>query len=96
MPYSAYKNINIFDAKILIVDDNLTNIALLEDILDEEGYSHIFSTSDPRTVVDLYLEHDFDLVLLDIRMPHMDGHMVMQALRETIQDDYLPIIVLTA
>lgn len=96
MPYSAYKNINIFDAKILIVDDNTTNIALLEDILDEEGYSHIFSTSDPRTVVDLYLEHDFDLVLLDIRMPHMDGHMVMRALREAIQDDYLPIIVLTA
>lgn len=96
MPFSDQNKINVFDAKILIVDDNLTNIALLEDILDDAGYTHLFSTSDSRTVVDLYIAHEFDLILLDIRMPYMDGHMVMQALSQKLQDDYLPIIVLTA
>lgn len=87
---------NIYTAKILIVDDNPSNVALLEAILEEEEYTNIFSTTNPLEVLPLYLEHRFDLILLDIRMPGMSGIEVLKLLHERIQDDYLPVIVLTA
>lgn len=89
-------NEELKSSSILIVDDNATNIALLEDILEDEGYDNYTSTTDPRTVVDLHMAEKFDLLLLDIRMPHMSGIEVMQALAEKTRDDYLPILVLTA
>lgn len=86
----------IKSAKILIVDDNPTNVTVLEAILKKEGYGDVTSTTDARTVLPLYLSEGFDLILLDIQMPHMSGIEVMQALSERIKDDYLPILVLTA
>jgi len=84
------------DAKILIVDDQKPNVELLEMILELAGYSSVTGITDPRLVLDLYLEHHFDLILLDIRMPHLDGFQVMEQLSAVIQDDYLPVLVLTA
>ncbi|OEU73338.1 MAG: two-component system response regulator [Desulfuromonadales bacterium C00003068] len=86
----------IYDAKILIVDDNLANVALLEAILEEEDYGAVFSTTDPRDVLPLYRQHQFDLILLDIRMPWLSGIEVLNLLREEIVNDYVPVIVLTA
>lgn len=86
----------IFDARILIVDDNRANIALLEKLLRKGGYSHVDSVSDPREVKALYEANRYDLILLDIRMPHLDGFQVMAQLRESKGDDYLSILVLTA
>jgi putative two-component system response regulator len=84
-------------SNILIVDDNTANIALLENILEDEGYEEFTSTTDPRTVLSLCMEEEFDLILLDIRMPHMSGLEVMEALaRQFPADNYLPILVLTA
>jgi cyclic di-GMP phosphodiesterase len=83
-------------AKILIVDDENSNISLIEMILSYAGYSNVQSTNDPRQVKDLYLENDFDIILLDIRMPHFDGFQVMQQLSDCKKDSYLPILVLTA
>jgi len=85
-------------SNILIVDDNTANIALLEDLLEDEGYDEYSSTTDPRTVLSLCQEEEFDLILLDIRMPYMNGIEVMQALKKNFPTDgyYLPIIVLTA
>lgn len=87
---------DIHDAKILIVDDNPSNVALLEAVLDEEDYENIFSTTDPFAVLPLYREHRFDLILLDIRMPGMSGIEVLQELKGVTRDEYLPVIVLTA
>jgi putative two-component system response regulator len=86
----------IINSKILIVDDNPTNVSLLEMMLDKIGYVNVFSTTDSREVEGLYNEHAFDLILLDIRMPHMDGFQVMERLLDGIENDYLPILVLTA
>ena len=83
-------------SRILIVDDNQTNVQLLEMLLQMENFENVQSTMDPRDVVGLHQEHNFDLILLDIRMPHMDGFQVMEALKDIHKEDYLPIIILTA
>ncbi|MHA1599138.1 MAG: response regulator [Alphaproteobacteria bacterium] len=83
-------------ARILIVDDNPANVQLLDMMLEMEGFENVSSTSDPREVEALHNENNYDLILLDIRMPHLDGFQVMEMLSEVHKDDYLPIIVLTA
>ena len=83
-------------AKILIVDDNAINIALLQAILETEGYSNVYSTQDGREVCDLHQREGFDLILLDIAMPVMDGIEVMRRLNQITHGDYLPVLVLTA
>ncbi|MDV7340737.1 response regulator [Terasakiella sp. A23] len=84
-------------SKILVVDDKPANVLLLEQFLEEEGYENVISTTDSREVVNLYVTEKVDMILLDIRMPYMDGIQVMEALKEVIgPDDYLPILVLTA
>ena len=83
-------------AKILIVDDKPVNVDLLETMLMMSGFSNVHSTTDSREVEALHSEGDYDLILLDIRMPYMDGFEVMQALSKDVSDDYLPVLVLTA
>jgi putative two-component system response regulator len=87
---------NILNSKILVVDDNPINVALLEAILEVNGYADVHATTDPREVLPLFEIEKFDLILLDIRMPHMNGIEVMERLHAVVEDDYLPILVLTA
>ncbi len=86
----------IFDASILIVDDQQTNISLLEQLLSEVGYAHVSSTMNPQEVCALHRENHYDLILLDLQMPVMDGFQVMERLQEIEPEDYVPILVLTA
>lgn len=86
----------ILDAKILIVDDETDNVNVLERILKIEGYTNLQSTTDSRDVKTIYQEFSPDLVLLDLRMPHMDGFEVMGLLKEINKGPHLPILVLTA
>jgi putative two-component system response regulator len=82
--------------KILIVDDEPANVALLEDMLGEQVYSNLRSMSDSRSVWDLFEEFDPVLILLDLFMPLVDGFAVLESLRADRSEVYLPIIVLTA
>jgi PAS domain S-box-containing protein len=86
----------IFDANILIVDDQLANVQLLEQMLDAAGYRHVTSTTDPCTVCTLHRANHYDLILLDLQMPGMDGFQVMAGLKEIETDGYVPILVITA
>lgn len=87
----------LHDARILIVDDQESNIYLLESILRNAGFLAVTSATDARDVATLKGSVDPDLILLDLMMPIMDGFQVMDQLKPLIStEDYLPILVLTA
>ncbi|MDP3088268.1 MAG: diguanylate cyclase [Methylotenera sp.] len=89
-------NNDILNAKILIVDDQKANVNLLEQMLDEEGYQHVCSTMDPFSVCARHRANQYDLILLDLKMPGMDGFQVMKELKKNESECYLPILVITA
>lgn len=86
----------IREASILIVDDQEANVILLEELLRENGYLNISSTTDPTCVAALHDDRRYDLILLDILMPVMDGFQVIEELEKNVANGYLPILVLTA
>ena len=90
------RDTDILDASILIVDDQKANVQLLEQMLGEAGYRRITSTTDPQSVCALHRDHQYDLILLDLKMPGMDGFQVMEGLKKTEADGYVPILVITA
>jgi len=86
----------ILKAKVLIVDDLPANVLLLERMLSGAGYLSIASTLDPHAVCDLHAKNDYDLIVLDLQMPGMDGFEVMEALKKIEKNGYLPVLVITA
>ncbi len=90
--------ISIHNAKILIVDDEPINIRILQKALHRENYQCIDTTTDPREVDALYRKNFYDLVLLDIQMPYLDGFSVMKQLKtiDAQRKTYSPVLVLTA
>ena len=88
----------ILNAKILIVDDREVNAQLLERMLSGAGYTSVTSTMDPREVIELHRKNSYDLILLDLQMPAMDGFTVMQGMKEmeSESDSYLPVLAITA
>src|SRR5690242_6399652 len=86
----------ILKAKILVVDDQQANVLLLERMLGSAGYESVTSTLDPRAVHDLHEKNRYDLIVLDVQMPGMDGFQVMEGLKDIEKDGYLPVLVITA
>ena len=87
---------DILNASILIVDDQEPNVSLLEELLRENGYTCVASTMKPEEVCALHCENNYDLILLDLQMPGMDGFQVMEGLKALDLNGYLPVLVLTA
>jgi DNA-binding NarL/FixJ family response regulator len=88
---------NIEAARILIIDDQESNIAVLNALLQEAGYRVIEAITDPILATTTFATFRPDLVLLDLIMPELDGFGVLAQLRPLIPpDSYLPIVVLTA
>jgi PAS domain S-box-containing protein len=88
--------LDIRRASILIVDDQEANVSLLEQLLTETGYTNVASTTNPREVCALHRKYRYDLILLDLQMPGMDGFQVMEGLKTNDADGYLPVLVITA
>jgi CheY-like chemotaxis protein len=88
--------IDILNASILVVDDQLANVQLLEQLLAETGYTQVTSTMNPLAVCEMHSVHQYDLILLDLKMPGMDGFQVMEGLKRIEANEYIPVIVLTA
>jgi two-component system, cell cycle response regulator len=87
---------DILNASILIVDDREANVSLLDQILSEDGYTRITTTTNSLEVCALHRKNRYDLIVLDLQMPGMDGFQVMDGLKADESEDYLPVIVLTA
>ena len=87
---------DILNASLLIVDDQEVNVSLLEQVLRQAGYACIASTMNPHEVCALHRKNRYDLILLDLQMPGMDGFQVMEGLKTNDRDGYLPVLVITA
>lgn len=86
----------ILGASILIVDDQESNVSLLTQMLGDAGYTRVASTMNPQEVCALHRRSHYDLILLDLQMPEMDGFQVMESLKTNEADGYLPVLVITA
>ena len=86
----------MFNADILIVDDNEGNVLLLEDLLEDHSFNKLRSLTDPLKVLSEVKKTRPDLILLDIRMPGMSGFEVMEQLEGEFGNSRPPIMVLTA
>src|SRR5918996_988199 len=82
-------------ARILIVDDEPSNVELLRRLLERAGFGRVETTTDPTQAVDLYVKCRPDLILLDLHMPEMSGLEVMDQLNEIAEASYLPILMMT-
>ena len=82
--------------KILMIDDEPLNVALLEDVLSDAGYTRTKPITDSRLALETCASFDPDLILLDLMMPYVDGFAILEALRSTAGGVFLPVIVLTA
>ena len=86
---------DILSAKVLLVDDDEENVRLLEQILRHTGYTDVTAITRPDKVAAMHAENRYDLIMLDLQMPGMDGFEVMQALKAAYNDSYLPVLAVT-
>lgn len=84
------------NSRILIIDDELVNLAVLEELFDLNGFTNVEATDDPVNSIELYKKNDYDLVLLDINMPVMNGFDVMDKYDEINKSNPPPVLVITA
>jgi DNA-binding response OmpR family regulator len=82
--------------RILIVDDQPSNVRLLEHTLRRAGYGAVMSTTEPREVTDLHRRNHYDLILLDLQMPELNGFEVLGQLQEIRPGNPVAILVLSA
>lgn len=83
-------------ARVLVVDDEATNVLLLDRILARAGYTDVSSLMDPR---EFWTEYDAlapDLILLDLHMPRVSGLQILADLNERVGHTFIPVLVLTA
>lgn len=86
---------NNLSPRIIACDDSVTNVSILKHLLEQSGYDNIETITDPRQVLPSINEHGCDLLLLDLEMPHLSGFEVVEQVRTSQPDEYIPILMLT-
>jgi two-component system cell cycle response regulator len=86
---------DILNARVLLVDDDAENVQILANLLQHAGYTNVRSTTDPCQVCPMHAAQRFDLIMLDLQMPKMDGFEVMEQLKTVDPDSYLPVLAVT-
>jgi len=90
------KPLDLTGCRILIVDDQVTNLHVLSTVLETAGYRQVRTLADSREVMKVFAEFEPDLIMLDLHMPHLDGLAVLDLLSGAIpKDEFLPILMLT-
>jgi EAL domain-containing protein (putative c-di-GMP-specific phosphodiesterase class I)/DNA-binding NarL/FixJ family response regulator len=84
------------EAQILVVDDNTANTSLLDQVLTRAGLGSVVICNDPREMNMLLLDHRFDVILLDLHMPHVDGFELLEVISRHAAGEFLPVLVITA
>lgn len=88
---------SIVTSRILLIDDNEGNLALLQTILEMRGYRNLYLLSDPTKAKEVVREFNPDLIILDLHMPVMDGFEVLSAVRsDRPANMFIPVLVFTA
>jgi len=83
--------------KILIIDDEPANVAVLEDMLKDSGYDRIHTLTDSRNTISTCAELEPDMILLDLMMPYVDGFTILEGIRASnVMGGFLPVLILTA
>ena len=83
--------------RVVVIDDQVTNVEFLTTLLERDGFRHVVGVSDPWRALDAVVAEDTDLVLLDLMMPHVDGYEILRGLRHALPADrFLPVLVMTA
>lgn len=82
--------------KILIVDDQQSNVRLLEQTLRRAGFTAVMSVTEPRDVAAMHLENRYDLILLDLQMPGLNGFEVLAQLQVVKEANPVAVLVLSA
>ncbi len=81
-------------ANILVVDHQKLNIAMIKRVLHRDGYADVQATQDPFSVVSYCDEENIDLIILDIKMPKLDGFGVINSLKEELGDENVPPVLI--
>ncbi len=86
---------NSISDKILVVDDSPDNVFLIKTILEEEGYE-VSTAENGSSALKRIKQSTFDLILLDLMMPGMDGYEVTKHIRGNAELSFIPILLITA
>ncbi|HEU4367286.1 MAG TPA: response regulator [Methylomirabilota bacterium] len=81
---------------LLVVDDNEDNRYTLTNRLKRQGYTDVVTANDGRQALELLRAHPFDLVLLDIMMPELNGYQVLEQLKADERLRHVPVIMISA
>lgn len=87
---------NLYDSRILIVDDEKALSRMVEGVLQKEGFFRIYTAADCKSAELLTAENEFQMILLDVMLPDGDGFSLYKVMRETEKNRNTPVIFLSA